>query len=68
MSAASPRVFSTEFKVDLVRRLERGEAAAKVAREAEGNQGARLESNADSGVAPKTLKSPARRQIRTAAI
>ncbi len=34
MSDASPRVFSTEFKVGLVARIERGEAAAKVAREA----------------------------------
>ena len=33
MSEASPRVFSTEFKVGLVARLEAGEAAAKVARE-----------------------------------
>ena len=33
MSEASPRVFSTEFKVALVARLESGEAAAKVARE-----------------------------------
>ena len=33
MSEASPRLFSTEFKVVLVERLERGEAAAKVARE-----------------------------------
>ena len=32
MSEASPRVFSTEFKVALVKRLEAGEAAAKVAR------------------------------------
>jgi transposase-like protein len=34
MSEASPRFFSTAFKVDLVARLERGEAAATVAREA----------------------------------
>jgi len=34
MSEASPGFFSTEFKADLVARLERGEAAAKVAREA----------------------------------
>ena len=34
MSEASPRFFSTEFKADLVARLERGEAAAKIAREA----------------------------------
>lgn len=34
MSEASPRFFSTEFKVDLVRRLEQGEPAARVAREA----------------------------------
>jgi transposase len=34
MSEASPRFFSTGFKVDLVARVERGEAAAKVAREA----------------------------------
>lgn len=33
MSEASPRYFSTEFKVDVVARVERGEAAAKVARE-----------------------------------
>jgi transposase len=33
MSEASPRFFSTEFKVDVVARVERGEAAAKVARE-----------------------------------
>lgn len=33
MSEASPRVFSTEFKVDCVARLGRGEAVAKVARE-----------------------------------
>ncbi len=32
-SEASPRVFRTEFKVDLIARLERGEAAARVARE-----------------------------------
>ena len=34
MSEAYPRKFSTQFKVDLVKRLERGEAAGKVAREA----------------------------------
>jgi transposase-like protein len=34
MSGASPRFFSTEFKVGLVGRVERGEAAARVAREA----------------------------------
>ena len=33
MSEASPRVFSTEFKIALIARLEAGEAAAKVARE-----------------------------------
>ena len=33
MSEASPRVFSTTFKVDLVGRLERGEPVARVARE-----------------------------------
>ncbi len=33
MSEASPRVFSTSFKVDLVARLERGEPVARVARE-----------------------------------
>ena len=33
MSDTSPRFFSTEFKVDLVARLERGEPAAKLARE-----------------------------------
>ena len=33
MSEASPRFFSTEYKVSLVGRLERGEAAARVARE-----------------------------------
>ena len=34
MSEASPRFFSTEFKVGVIERLERGEAAARVAREA----------------------------------
>jgi transposase len=34
MSEASPRFFSTEYKVSLVARLERGEPAARVAREA----------------------------------
>ena len=34
MSEPSPRKFSTQFKVDLVKRLEGGEAAGKVAREA----------------------------------
>jgi transposase len=33
MSEASPRFFSTEFKVDLVARLERGEPVARLARE-----------------------------------
>jgi transposase len=33
MSEASPRFFSTQFKVSVVARLERGEPAAKVARE-----------------------------------
>ncbi len=33
MSDASPRFFSTEFKVDLVARLERGDPVARVARE-----------------------------------
>ena len=33
MSEASPRFFSTEHKVSLVARLERGEPAARVARE-----------------------------------
>ena len=33
MSEASPRVFSTDFKVDLVALLERGDAVARVARE-----------------------------------
>jgi len=33
MSEASPRVFSTQFKVDLVARLERGAPVARVARE-----------------------------------
>jgi transposase len=33
MSEASPRFFSTQFKVSAVARLERGEPAAKVARE-----------------------------------
>jgi transposase len=33
MSDTSPRFFSTEFKVDLVARLERGEPVAKLARE-----------------------------------
>ena len=33
MSEASPRFFSTEYKVSLVARLERGEPAARVARE-----------------------------------
>ena len=34
MSEESPRKFSTEFKVDLAKRLEGGEAAGKLAREA----------------------------------
>ena len=33
MSDRSPRFFSTEFKVDLVARLERGDPVARVARE-----------------------------------
>ena len=33
MSEGSPRKFSTEFKVGLVARLERGEAVARIARE-----------------------------------
>jgi transposase len=33
MSEASPRVFSTKFKVDVVARVERGEPVARVARE-----------------------------------
>ncbi|MBV9286844.1 MAG: helix-turn-helix domain-containing protein [Hyphomicrobiales bacterium] len=33
MSEASPRFFSTEYKVSLVARLERGEPAARLARE-----------------------------------
>jgi transposase len=35
MSEASPRVYSTTFKVDLVARLERGEPVARLARESE---------------------------------
>ncbi len=34
MSEESPRVFSTEFKVALIARVEAGEDVAKVAREA----------------------------------
>jgi len=34
MCEAFPRFFSTEFKVDVVARLERGEPAARIAREA----------------------------------
>ncbi len=33
MLDASPRFFSTEFKVDLVARLQRGDPVARVARE-----------------------------------
>jgi transposase len=34
MSEPSPRIFSTELKVDVAKRLERGEAAGKLSREA----------------------------------
>jgi transposase-like protein len=46
MSEASPRVFSTTFKVDLVARLERGEPVARLARQ---SGAAKLIYNWDNG-------------------